>query len=362
MELGVLDVTGAFLQAPRRTSTVTSIVEPPQILRSMNITAPGEKWKVNCALYGFVESPADWGDHRDKMMKTMQWECNGKKCSFRPTPERHLWEILEEDRPAGYLVTYVDDFLGAAGKELLQAAMDKIRSVWECSEMEWATEGRPMRYCGYDIDALPGGGFSLSQGNYIKDLLRRRGVTSGETVPMAKVEDEEDEESPAIGTIREAQAITGELSWVAQRTRPDVSYAVGLMSRLIHCRPSYVVRIGHHVLKYLWGTRDFGLLYRSQSGEEDLQVTADASFGPSHEKFRSVQGITVQHFSNMLQWETGRQPFVTQSTCEAELLAYNEAYQVGEAMSALFTTLGMKAELFGDSKSALSLCTGQTGH
>ena len=53
---------------------------------------------------------------------------------------------------------------------------------------------------------------------------------------------------------------------------------------------------------------------------------------------------------------------MTQSTCEAELLAYNEAYQVGEAMSALFTTLGMKAELFGDSKSALSLCTGQTGH
>ena len=171
---------------------MTSIVDPPQILRSVNITAPGEKWKVNCALYGFVESPADWGDHRDKMMKTLQWERNGKKCSLRLTPERHLWEILEEDRPAGYLVTYVDDFLGAASKE----------HTWECSEMAWATEGRPMRYCGYDIEALPGGGFSLSQGNYIKDLLRRRGVASGAAVPMAKVEDEEDEESPAIGIIR----------------------------------------------------------------------------------------------------------------------------------------------------------------
>ena len=55
---------------------------------------------------------------------------------------------------------------------------------------------------------------------------------------------------------------------------------------------------------------------------------------------------------------------MTQSTCEAELLAYNEAYQVGEAMSALFTALGVKTEkkLFGDSKSALSLCTGETGH
>lgn len=43
---------------------------------------------------------------------------------------------------------------------------------------------------------------------------------------------------------------------------------------------------------------------------------------------------------NVLQWESARQ---TQSTCEAELMAYNEGYQAGEAMSALLTTMGIEA-------------------
>ena len=45
-------------------------------------------------------------------------------------------------------------------------------------------------------------------------------------------------------------------------------------------------------------------------------------------------------------------------------MAYNEAYQVGEAMSALMISMGSKVEkkLFGDSKSALTLCSGETGH
>ena len=362
--LGSLDVTGAFLQAPRRTSTVTSIVDPPQILRSMNITAPGEKWKVNCALYGFVESPADWGDHRDKMMTCMEWTHNGQKCGFRATPERHLWEILEAEKVVSLMVTYVDDFLGAAPRDHMEAAMAAIRKTWECSDPEWAVEDRPMRYCGYDIQALPGGGFSLSQGNYIKDLVRRRGIAQGDLVPMQKVEEAEDEEEPELRVIREAQAITGELSWVAQRTRPDVAYSVGFMSRLIHRRPQYVVKVGQQVLRYLWRTQELGLIYRPGGEEKELQVSADASFGPSHEKFRSIQGIVVQHAGNTIQWETSRQPFVTQSTCEAELMAYNEAYQVGEAMSALMISMGTGVEkkLFGDSKSALTLCSGETGH
>ena len=39
--------------------------------------------------------------------------------------------------------------------------------------------------------------------------------------------------------------------WLTTRSRPDVAYTVGVMSRLLHKRPGYVVEIGQQCLKYL---------------------------------------------------------------------------------------------------------------
>ena len=78
----------------------------------------------------------------------------GQKYSFRATPERHLWEVLEADKAVGLMVTYVDDFPGAAPRH----HNGSIRRTWD-ADLEWVVEGSPTRYCGYDIQALPGGGF-----------------------------------------------------------------------------------------------------------------------------------------------------------------------------------------------------------
>ena len=54
-DLGSIDVTGAFLQAPRRGHGKLTICEPPRLLQAMGLVEPGEVWKVGCALYGFAE-------------------------------------------------------------------------------------------------------------------------------------------------------------------------------------------------------------------------------------------------------------------------------------------------------------------
>ena len=312
-ELGSLDVTGAFLQAPRRPSDVVSIVEPPHILRLMGITAPGERWKVSCALYGFIESPADWGRHRDTTLKALTWSHAGRVCRLRPTAERHLWEVLEDEVVKGVMVTYVDDFLTAAGDDLMKSLMAKLRETWTCSDPEYAVQGKTMRYCGYDLEKIQNG-FALRQTNYVRDLLGRRKVTRTEIVPMMKVEEEEDEVNPPQEVPRAAQAITGELSWLAQRTRPDIGYAVSFMSRMIHRRPAFVLKVGDQVLAYLKGTESHGLVYQAGGDSGWLKIFADASFGPSHEGYKSVQGVVASHCGSLLQWESTKQPFVAQTT------------------------------------------------
>ena len=50
--------------------------------------------------------------------------------------------------------------------------------------------------------------------------------------------------------------MTGELLWLSQRTRADIGYAVGLMTRLLHRRPKYACEVGMHILRYLNGTKE----------------------------------------------------------------------------------------------------------
>ena len=80
-------------------------------------------------------------------------------------------------------------------------------------------------------------------------MLRRHVVESEESSPLPKVEEGEDEDDKK--DLREAQMLSGELNWVTQRSRPDLAYASGLVSRLLHRRPTYACRLARHVMRYL---------------------------------------------------------------------------------------------------------------
>ena len=136
------------------------------------------------------------------------------------------------------------------------------------------------------------------------------------------------------------------------------------MSRLLHKRPAYVVEFGQQCLEYLWGSASKKLHDKGGGSIDTLEVMVDASLGPPHEGYRSAQGIMMTHGGNPIMWASTRQPFITQSTAEAELLAYNEAYQCGESTGALLEVLGyggVREHMQGDSKSGISQLTSDTG-
>eukprot|EP00435_Cladocopium_sp_Y103_P069220 s75_g32.t3 len=117
--IGSIDVTGAFLQAPRRQKATVSIVQPPRLLHQLGITKGDEKWRVNCALYGFVESPADWANFRDAELERMTWDEGDWHYWLERTPEQHLWKVKKVRKnhkenqggcTAGWVAVYVDDF------------------------------------------------------------------------------------------------------------------------------------------------------------------------------------------------------------------------------------------------------------
>ena len=98
--------------------------------------------------------------------------------------------------------------------------------------------------------------------------------------------------------------------------------------------------------------------------ETDVEAYADASFAPAAEAYKSVRGTIATVAGCPILWSSARQPFITGSTAEAELVAYTEVFQQAEGVATLLEALGMEGvrrSLYGDNKSALALCQGDVG-
>lgn len=138
---GSVDIKAAFLQAPRRNSSKRlTICDPPSVLKAMNLVAPSEKWIIKQALYGLVESPADWGAHRDEVLRGFTWYEDGAEFALVETAERHVWRVTQRNDPKaehGYLLTYVDDMLVVGPKGKIQKVVELIQGRWECSQPEF---------------------------------------------------------------------------------------------------------------------------------------------------------------------------------------------------------------------------------
>ena len=375
--LGSIDVTGAFLQAPRRPRNKVTLTEPPSVLKDMQLVGKDTKWRVECALYGLQESPSDWASFRTAGLKELRWEDEHDQYTLEETAEKHIWKVKgRKDTMEGVIAVYVDDFLVAMPEERLAAAFQAIKKKWRCSDEEIVNTEKSMRFCGYEIKKKQQGGFWLSQSGYLADVLKKRNVEGVELQPCPKLEPGPDEEED-WKSLKEAQMVVGEVMWLAGRTRPDIAFTTGAISRMLHRRPRYACLIAQHLLRYLNGTRYAGLDYvekiedrgkvegceEVKKGLSTMEVMADVSYGPETEQYKSVQGIIVEHNSNILFWESVRQPMVALSTCESELIGYLEGYTAGEGIAQLLTELEFNVTrcLFGDNKAALAVCGNETG-
>ena len=94
--------------------------------------------------------------------------------------------------------------------------------------------------------------------------------------------------------------------------------------------------------------------------ELQLDCFADISFAPQGEK--SHQGLLVKWGPNVLSWKSGRQPLVTLSTTEAELVGSVDAAESAKAAHLILhemlgsssKTRRMKATVWCDNQSALA--------
>ena len=107
-------------------------------------------------------------------------------------------------------------------------------------------------------------------------------------------------------------------------TRPDIMYVFSLISRFMETAMDSHWQTEKMILRYISGTRDYGILY-SKSDDFILVGYTDNDFAGSIDDRKSTSGYIFHLGSGAISRDSKKQPIVTLSTTEAEYVATTSA-------------------------------------
>lgn len=135
----------------------------------------------------------------------------------------------------------------------------------------------------------------------------------------------------------------GSVMYAMTGTRPDVAYALGLVSRFMSKPGSDHWEAVKWLLRYLKGSLDLKLMF-TQEDEFKVQGYSDSDFGGDLDKKRSLSGYVFTVGGNTVSWKSSLQPVVALSTTEAEYIALTEAVKEAIWIKELLREMGFEQQ------------------
>ncbi|GFU47770.1 transposable element Tcb1 transposase [Trichonephila clavipes] len=99
------------------------------------------------------------------------------------------------------------------------------------------------------------------------------------------------------------QELIGELLYLANRTRPDISFVMSYLSQFNHNPEKRHYNLAKRVLRYLMGSKDKKLLYENEFGI--LNASSDASWGNAENGKSFSGGVVLLDSQAAIQWIKG---------------------------------------------------------
>ena len=233
------------------------------------------------------------------------------------------------------LFVYVDDMIIAgASNEIVEDMSNKFKKRFKMKDL-----GTPRRIIGLDL-VQTSQGILLSGVSMIEELLRNYEMSGSRHVSTPMDHNQSflpNAESKADEELQTKYAsIMGSLLYIANSFRPDLSYAVSVLSQFTGNPSEDHLKGIKRVLRYLNGTRAFGLLIRKDDDELPmLKGFTDADFAACYSR-KSRTGYAFFVGSSILSWSSRKQSVIALSTCEAEYYALTEGGKEAMHLKKLF--------------------------
>ena len=178
------------------------------------------------------------------------------------------------------------------------------------------------------------------------------------------------ETSEEIGnelTTEPYSELVGSLIYLIQCTRPDIAFAVGMLSRHLKNLTRRNWERAKRVLRYLKGTIHYGIRYISENDGKELESYSDADYAGDMETRCSTTGYVSLLAGGPVTWRSQLQKTVALSTMEAEYMALSAAVQEAIWLRKLLAELKMNdgnepTVVFCDNQSAVCFTKNPVQH
>ncbi|XP_060969596.1 secreted RxLR effector protein 161-like [Cannabis sativa] len=161
-----------------------------------------------------------------------------------------------------------------------------------------------------------------------------------------------------------AEAI-GSVMYTMISTRPDIAYAVSVLSRFMSNPGEEHWKGLKWLLRYLKGTASYGLKFNKTGSKMKLEGFVDADYASNRDTRKSITSYCFQLNECCISWKVQLQPVVALSTTEAEFMATTEAFKEAVWLKGILSEIQMKLRkvtVFSDSQSAIHLCKNPVYH
>ena len=310
LEVHQMDVKTAFLNG--------DIDEEIYMEQPEGFVVPGQERKV-CKLvksiYGLKQAPMKWHEKFDQVVLPNGFKTN--ECDSC---------VYYKDDENGYVMMtlYVDDLLIAGSNDkVIKSAKDMLRSRFDMKDM-----GPADVILGVKISRTSEG-LALSQQHYVDKILERFMKDDTETARTPVDMTLHLSKNKGVGVSQlEYSRIIGSLMYLMSCTRPDIAYSISKLSRFTSNPGADHWKAITRVLRYLRGTRDYGLHYGRYPAV--LEGYTDANWISNKKALKSTSGYVFTLAGAAVSWKSSKQTVITHSTMEAEFVALDKCSREAE--------------------------------
>ncbi|CAN6458627.1 unnamed protein product [Victoria cruziana] len=304
----------------------------------MNI---GKCCRLKKALYGLKQSPRTWFERLRVVMKNINYK--------QGNSDHTLFIKFDEERRC-ILLVYVDDMI------ITGSDKEKNLRLKQCLSEEFDLKGLGnLRYF-FGVEFVRSkNGLTISQRKYTLELLKETGKIRCRRITTLVENNHK---------MSKYQRLVGKLIYLTL-TRPDITFAVNVVSQFMHAPTDVHMRATKRILCYLKKNPGKGLLF-TKSENMCIEGHSDADWAGPVDTRRSTTGYCVFLDGNLAIWRSKRQTVCARSSAEAEYRAVVMGITKLLWLKIVLRDLGMEAtqpmKMICDNKTTINLANNPVLH
>jgi hypothetical protein len=349
-EIHQIDVKSAYLNREFEANEVI-YMKVPQGLKLTN--DPSLALRLLRPLYGLRQSGRQW---YKKLWEILRDELRMNRCEV----DQAVF-FRSEETGLIVIVVHVDDLTivtsTLALMEEVKEGLKKRLRITDQGEIHWIL-GISIKRDRANKTIM------LGQVSYLNSILQRYGFENVKrlAMPMDPHVQLSSDQAPktqaefaAMRNVPYREAV-GSLMYLAMGTRPDIAYAVGIVSRFCQNPGQAHWNAVKRIFAYLAGSREMQLMY---GGEKRALVGYSDADGSMNEDRHAITGYAFMLDGGAVSWCSKKQEVVALSTAEAEYVAVShgtkEALWLRSLIGQVFGHFTEPTTLHSDNQAAIAL-------